>query len=128
MSKPSERGLDVFEIGEQRRRILHGPPLETVDTTGEEPTTTWYMTSDYNLDITPVQVISETERYLTVVPTKYFRATRRLKCNDYHRTFSDARSYHMQRLSDLIDRKQREIAAARLDMSFVFKMEPPETL
>jgi len=89
---------------------------------------TWWRTSGWGyLKITPVQVKSSTEHYVTLEPTEGCPGERReAKGDTYYKTFAEARTYHMRRLSRYIDSRQADVNKARADMNTVFMMEEPK--
>jgi hypothetical protein len=90
---------------------------------------TWYKTENYGTDIKPVDVVSETEAFVIVAAepatqwNKNPQPRRARKDGGYHRTFTEARQFLMNRTSEKILRCERELSKLRDEMGDLFTRE-----
>lgn len=86
---------------------------------------TWYRVNIHSNQIMPVEVIKETDKFVTILSknpdSKY--QPRCAKGGEFYPTFAGARAFLMERLAKRMTSLELQIAQARIDMGKVFMLE-----
>jgi hypothetical protein len=88
---------------------------------------TWWKVNKYAVEITPVGVVKETEKFITLAPTVWFKREMRVaKSNEYFPTFAAARTYLLEHFSRNMESARQQITTYKKYWDKVFLMEPPK--
>ena len=88
---------------------------------------TWWKVNNYQYEIKPVEVVSETAKYVTLAASDYWKMTRRAaKAGEYFPTFVEARAFLLDRLNDQFNVTQSALETIRKYTDKVFFMEEPK--
>ena len=88
---------------------------------------TWWRVNNYVYEIKPVEVVSETAKYVTLAAGEsYWKTTRRAaKAGEYFPTFYEARNFLLGTLNNKFQATQQELERIRKYTDKVFLMEEP---
>jgi hypothetical protein len=92
---------------------------------------TWWKINKWAVDITPVEVVSNTKCYITIRPDEesrwlHGREYRQAIGREYFPTFAEARTQLMEIFSSKMRNAEAERAAAKISWEKLFLLEPPK--
>ena len=89
---------------------------------------TWWKADKYGCKIKPVQVVSETAKYIALEASEsYWKKTQRvLKGDEYFPTFAEARRSLLDMLNARFSSTERELESLREKTINLIMLEPPK--
>lgn len=80
--------------------------------------TTWYRLNVYSKKITPVKVVKETDKFVTIIDEFWgnSRERRTAKAGEYFKTFAEARDYRVAALEKSLEYKKEELQRLRSEL------------
>jgi hypothetical protein len=87
---------------------------------------TWWKVENYRTEITPVEVVKETEKMLEYINPYWKKPQRVMKGTEYFPTFAAARTVLLERFTKRMENAIKERVRAQQEWDKVRMMEPPK--